>query len=144
MRNPWPTLRPRHGQVPNKLQYSEPRYPGKSQKRQNDGSQWTRPRSSCGSHLTAPVGSKGRISKGRWDHSSRSAWHAEIFSPVPVPCNLHHPSRRGRMPGAGRRSQFSIQRRELGAAQTPARTHNVPSPANSSISDTQTMGQRAI
>ena len=50
--------------------------------------------------------------------------------------NLNHPTRRGNKPSAGKRSQFSIQGRKVGAAQAPARTHSVPSPADSPFSNT--------
>ena len=58
--------------------------------------------------------------------------------------NLNHPTKRRNKPRAGRRSQLSIQGHEIGAAQAPARTHSVPSPADSPISITPKLFQRAI
>ena len=56
----------------------------------------------------------------------------EPFQPLR---DLNHPIRRGNKPRAGERSQFSIQGRKVGAAQAPARTHSVPPPADSPISN---------
>ena len=44
-----------------------------NQKRQNDGPQWKRPLNPSGNPPTAPIDSRGQISRGRWDHSSASA-----------------------------------------------------------------------
>ena len=45
---------------------------------------------------------------------------------MPVPCNLNHPTRRGRKPRAGREVPILARGRRLGAAKVPARTRNVP------------------
>ena len=63
---------------------------------------------------------------------------------LPMGPNLNHPTRRGNKPRAGKRAQFSFQGQEVGAAQAPARTHSVPSPADSQVSNTPKMCQRAI
>ena len=70
--------------------------------------------------------------KGRWDHSDGSAWHGEN-SPLPVPCNLNHPTRRGRKLRA--RVPILAKGLSAGAAQVPARTHNVPTLASSPNAD---------
>ena len=57
--------------------------------------------------------------------------------------NLNRPTRRRNKPRAGKRSQFSLQGRKVGAAQAPARTRNAPSPTSSPVSSTPQMCQRA-
>ena len=54
----------------------------------------------------------------------------ENRSPVPVPCNLNHPSRRGRKPRAKREVPLLARGRRVGEAQVPARTHSVPALAS--------------
>ena len=49
--------------------------------------------------------------------------------------NLNHPIRRGRKPRAGIEVPNLAKERRLGAAQVPARTHNVPTLASSPNAD---------
>ena len=55
----------------------------------------------------------------------------ENISPVPVPCSLNHTTRRGRRYRAGQEVPSLPKGRRVGAAQVPARTHSVPTPASS-------------
>ena len=59
------------------------------------------------------------------------------------PTNLNHPTRLGNKPRAGRRSQPSIQGREVGAAQAPARTHREPALATSPCTNARKECKRA-
>ena len=55
----------------------------------------------------------------------------ENYSPVPIPCNLNHPTKHGRKPSAGREAPNSAKGRRVDAAQVPAHAHRVPALASS-------------
>ena len=64
-------------------------------------------------------------------------------SPVPVPCNLNHPNRRGRKLRAGKEVPNLAKGHRVGAAQVPARTYNVPTLASSPNANTLKECKRA-
>ena len=55
---------------------------------------------------------------------------------TPNCANLNHPTRRGRKLRAGKEAPILAKGIRLGAAQVPARTHNVPTLASSPNADT--------
>ena len=69
--------------------------------------------------------------------------HTRKTSPVLVPCNLNHHTRRGNRPRAGKEVPILAKARRVGAAQVPARTHNVRTPASSPVPNIRKVCQRA-
>ena len=142
LRRPWPTLRPRHGEVLNWRQYSELSRSWKARK----------------SKMADPKGKGCEIgertaqrhqSVERADHG-RAVGLQQWFclarrskSPVPVPCNLNHPTRREGKPRAGRGALIWAKGRRVGAAQVPAHTHRVPALASSPCANSLNKCKRA-
>ena len=126
----------------NKLQYSKPHWPENQKRQNNEFSIETATKS----RRTSPNGTnrfEGTDLEGVGITAAVLPDTQTFCSPVPVPCNLNHPARRRNKPRAGKRSQYSLQGRKVGAAQAPARTHSAPSPTSSPVSSTPKLCQRA-